>query len=204
MRMQMIVRGVSLLAGLLAICGLIGAPQDSSSESTTLIKVDGSSTVFPITEAVAEEFQKETRGTVRVTVGISGTGGGFKKFCRGETEVQDASRPISATEMEACRAAGIQYYELPIAFDALTIAVSPLATWVDSITVAELKQMWDPSAQGRIVKWNQIRSSWPDLPLKLFGAGSDSGTFDYFTEAVVGKAKASRGDVHCRLSDPSS
>jgi phosphate transport system substrate-binding protein len=201
MRMQMTVRGVSLLAGLLAICGLIGAPQDSSSESTTLIKVDGSSTVFPITEAVAEEFQKETRGAVRVTVGISGTGGGFKKFCRGETDVQDASRPISATEMEACRAAGIQYYELPIAFDALTIAVSPLATWVESITVAELKQMWDPSAQGRIVKWNQIRSSWPDLPLKLFGAGSDSGTFDYFTEAVVGKAKASRGDYTASEDD---
>ena len=199
--MQMTVRGVSLLAGLLAICGLIGAPQESSSESTTLIKVDGSSTVFPITEAVAEEFQKETRGAVRVTVGISGTGGGFKKFCRGETDVQDASRPISATEMEACRAAGIQYYELPIAFDALTIAVSPLATWVESITIAELKQMWDPSAQGRIVKWNQIRSSWPDLPLKLFGAGSDSGTFDYFTEAVVGKAKASRGDYTASEDD---
>lgn len=199
--MEMTVGRVALLAGLLAVCGLIGVPSNGTSESTTLIKVDGSSTVFPITEAVAEEFQKETRGAVRVTVGISGTGGGFKKFCRGETDVQDASRPISQSEMEACRTAGVQYYELPIAFDALTVAVSPQATWVDSITIAELKQMWDPSAQGRVVKWNQIRSSWPDLPLKLFGAGSDSGTFDYFTEAVVGKAKASRGDYTASEDD---
>jgi phosphate transport system substrate-binding protein len=171
------------------------------SQQPNLIKIDGSSTVFPVTEAVAEEFQKETRGAVRVTVGISGTGGGFKKFCRGETDVQDASRPISASEMEACRAAGIQYYELPVAFDALTIAVSPQATWIDSVTVAELKHMWDPSAQGRVTKWSQIRSTWPDIPLKLFGAGSDSGTFDYFTEAVVGKAKASRGDFTASEDD---
>ncbi len=170
-------------------------------ESTTLIKVDGSSTVFPITEAVAEEFQKETRGSVRVTVGISGTGGGFKKFCRGEIDVQDASRPISTSELEACRAGGVQFYELPIAFDALTIAVSPQATWADSITVAELKTMWEPSAQGRVTKWNQVRSTWPDQPLKLFGAGSDSGTFDYFTEAVVGKAKSSRGDFTASEDD---
>ncbi len=174
---------------------------ETHSESTALIKVDGSSTVFPITEAVAEEFQKETRGTVRVTVGISGTGGGFKKFCRGETDVQDASRPISASEMEACRASGIQYFELPVAFDALTIAVSPQATWIDFLTIAELKQMWDPSAQGRVLRWNQIRPSWPDVPLKLFGAGSDSGTFDYFTEAVVGKAKSSRGDYTASEDD---
>jgi len=171
------------------------------SESTTVVKVDGSSTVFPITEAVAEDFQKETRGAVRVTVGISGTGGGFKKFCRGETDVQDASRPISQSEMEACRAGGVQYYELPIAFDALTIAVSPQATWVDTITIAELKQMWEPSSQGRVTTWNQVRSSWPAMPLKLFGAGSDSGTFDYFTEAVVGKAKASRGDYTASEDD---
>lgn len=186
----------------LVVFGLLAWPAGPThSESTTLVKIDGSSTVFPITEAVSEEFQKETRGTVRVTVGISGTGGGFKKFCRGETDVQDASRPISASEMEACRANGVQYYELPIAFDALTVAVSPQATWIDSITLAELKQMWDPSAQGRILKWNQIRPTWPDSPLKLFGAGSDSGTFDYFTEAVVGKAKASRGDYTASEDD---
>jgi phosphate transport system substrate-binding protein len=138
---------------------------------------------------------------VRVTVGISGTGGGFKKFCRAETDVQDASRPISQSEMETCRAAGVQYYELPIAFDALTVAVSPQATWVDTITIAELKQIWDPSSQGRVTTWNQVRNSWPAIPLKLFGAGSDSGTFDYFTEAVVGKAKASRGDYTASEDD---
>lgn len=184
-----------------AVAGIAGLVPGAYSDAPTLIKIDGSSTVFPITEAVAEEFQKETRGSVRVTVGISGTGGGFKKFCRGEIDVQDASRPISASEMESCRAGGVQYVELPIAFDALTIAVSPQATWVDSITVAELKTMWEPSAQGRVTKWNQIRSTWPDQPLKLFGAGSDSGTFDYFTEAVVGKAKASRGDFTASEDD---
>src|SRR6476659_2704811 len=140
-----------ILVGLLTIFVLAGLTQTGSSEPTTVVKVDGSSTVFPITEAVAEEFQKETRGSVRVTVGISGTGGGFKKFCRGETDVQDASRPISSGEMEACRASGVQYYELPIAFDALTIAVSMQSTWVESITIDELKHMWDPSAQGRVV-----------------------------------------------------
>jgi len=186
---------------LACVCLMGGQPASIAAESPALLKVDGSSTVFPITEAVAEEFQKETRGMVRVTVGISGTGGGFKKFCRGETDVQDASRPISAGEMEACRAAGIQYYELPIAFDALTIAVSPQATWIDAMTADELKRMWEPSAQGRLTRWNQIRPSWPDQPLKLFGAGSDSGTFDYFTEAIVGRAKASRGDYTASEDD---
>jgi len=185
---------VKVVVGLFVLSLLLWSSELVQSQPPTLVKVDGSSTVFPITEAVAEEFQKETRGSVRVTVGISGTGGGFKKFCRGETDVQDASRPISSSEMETCRTGGVQYYELPIAFDALTIAVSPQATWVDSITIAELKRMWEPSSQGRVTTWSQVRSSWPALPLKLFGAGSDSGTFDYFTEAVVGKAKASRGD----------
>jgi phosphate transport system substrate-binding protein len=163
-------------------------------QQPTLIKIDGSSTVFPVTEAVAEEFQKQKRGVVRVTVGISGTGGGFKKFCRVETDVQDASRPILKEEMEACAKQGVKYYELPIAFDALTVAVSPANTWVKTLTVADLKKMWEPAAQGKITRWNQVRPEWPDAPLKLFGPGSDSGTFDYFTEAVVGKAKSSRGD----------
>ncbi len=158
------------------------------------IKVDGSSTVFPITEAVAEEFQNSKKGAVRVTVGISGTGGGFKKFCRGETDVQDASRPISKEEMEVCSKAGIKYFELPIAYDAMVVAVNPKNTWVKELTVEDLKKMWEPAAQGKIMKWNQVRAEWPDAPLNLFGAGSDSGTFDYFTEAINGKAKASRGD----------
>jgi phosphate transport system substrate-binding protein len=143
---------------------------------------------------VAEEFQKATKGQVRVTVGISGTGGGFKKFCRGETDISDASRPILKEEIELCRANGIKYVELPVAYDALTIVVNPQNAWLNSITVADLKKMWEPAAQGKITKWNQVRPEWPDASLVLFGAGSDSGTFDYFTEAVVGKAKASRGD----------
>jgi len=192
---------VRIVAALMVLGVLPWFITPTHSEPATLIKVDGSSTVFPITEAVAEEFQKETRGSVRVTVGISGTGGGFKKFCRGETDVQDASRPIQAGEMEACRTNGIQYFELPVAFDALTVAVSPHATWIETLTVAELKQIWEPSAQGRVLKWSHIRATWPEMPLKLFGAGADSGTFDYFTEAVVGKAKASRGDYTASEDD---
>lgn len=173
----------------------------ADAQPMTLVKADGSSTVYPITEAVAEEFQRTQRDAVRVTVGISGTGGGFKKFCRGETDVQDASRPIMAEEMEACRKNGVQYYELPVAFDAITIVVSHQNTWLAFMTVGELKNLWEPSAQGKITKWNQIRDSWPDAPAKLFGAGSDSGTFDYFTEAIVGKAKSSRGDYTASEDD---
>jgi phosphate transport system substrate-binding protein len=159
-----------------------------------IIKIDGSSTVYPITEAVAEEFQKAKRASVKVTVGISGTGGGFKKFCRGETDISDASRPILKKEMDACKEKGIEYIELPVAYDGLAVMVNPKNTWVRSMTVADLKKMWEPAAQGKITKWNQIRSEWPNAPLKLFGPGVDSGTFDYFTEAIVEKAKSSRGD----------
>ena len=166
-----------------------------------VIKIDGSSTVYPITEAVAEEFQKEKRGAVRVTVGISGTGGGFKKFCRGETDIQDASRPILTKEMEICKQAGVQYIELPVAYDALTVVINPKNDWMKSMTVAELKKIWEPAAQGKITKWNQVNPAWPDAPLNLFGAGSDSGTFDYFTEAIVGKAKSSRGDFTASEDD---
>jgi phosphate transport system substrate-binding protein len=172
----------------------IAALGPASRAEAQVIKIDGSSTVFPITEAVAEEFQIQKRGKVRVTVGISGTGGGFKKFCRGETDIQDASRPILAAEMEACRAAGIKYYELPIAYDALTVVVNPQNTWANQLTIAELKKMWEPAAQGKIKTWKQVNPKWPDQPLALFGPGSDSGTFDYFTEAIVGKSKSSRGD----------
>ncbi|MGH7314076.1 MAG: PstS family phosphate ABC transporter substrate-binding protein [Candidatus Rokuibacteriota bacterium] len=178
----------------IAVLAIVAGLTMTAAQQPTLIKVDGSSTVFPVTEAVAEEFQKHKRGAARVTVGISGTGGGFKKFCRSETDIQDASRPILKQEMEACAQAGVKYFELPVAFDALTVAVSPGNTWVTSMKVAELKKMWEPAAQGKITRWNQVRADWPDAPLKLFGAGSDSGTFDYFTEAIVGKAKASRGD----------
>ncbi len=158
-----------------------------------MVSLDGSSTVFPISEAVAEEFQKANKN-IRVTVGISGTGGGFQKFCRGEIDISDASRPISATEVEACKKTGVEYVELPIAYDGIAITVNPKAAWADKITVAELKKIWAPDAQGKTTKWSQVRPGWPDRELHLFGAGVDSGTYDYFTEAINGKAKASRGD----------
>ena len=165
------------------------------------VKLDGSSTVFPISEAMAEEFQKATGGKVRVTVGISGTGGGFKKFCAGETDISDASRPISAAEIAACRGAEIQWVEAPVAFDGLSVVVSPRNTFVESMTVSELKKMWEPAAQGVITKWSQIRPEWPDRPFRLFGAGPDSGTFDYFTDVINGKEKASRGDYTASEDD---
>ena len=166
-----------------------------------VVKIDGSSTVFPITEGVAEDFQKSKKGAVKVTVGISGTGGGFKKFCRGETDISNASRPILAKEMADCKAAGVEYYELPVAFDALTVVINPKNAFIKQLTVAELKAMYEPAAQGKILRWNQVNPAWPDAPIKLFGAGADSGTFDYFTEAIVGKAKSSRGDFTASEDD---
>jgi len=186
-----------LLTFPLAACGQ--SAQDArtggtpSTSGPSLISLDGSSTVFPISEAVAEEFQKVEKGS-RVTVGISGTGGGFQKFCRAEIDISDASRPISATEIEACKKSGVEYIELPVAFDGIAIAVHPKAAWADKITVAELKTLWGPDAQGKVTKWSQVRKGWPDREIHLFGAGVDSGTYDYFTEVINGKAKASRGD----------
>ncbi len=183
---------------MLAACGQ--SAQDArtgsstpASSGSTLVSLDGSSTVFPISEAVAEEFQKAEKGT-RVTVGISGTGGGFQKFCRAETDISDASRPISATEVEACSKSAVEYIELPIAYDGIAIAVNPKANWIDKITTAELKTLFAPDAQGKVTKWSHVRKGWPDKEIHLFGAGVDSGTYDYFTEAINGKAKASRGD----------
>jgi phosphate transport system substrate-binding protein len=182
---------------LLAAAALaVGAPVHAQ-----LVKIDGSSTVFPITEAVAEEFQKAKKGAVKVTVGISGTGGGFKKFCRGETDISDASRPILQKEMADCKASGIEYFELPVAFDALTVVINPKNSFIRQLTVAEMKKMWEPAAQGKVTRWNQVNPAWPDAPMKLFGPGADSGTFDYFTEAVVGKSKSSRGDFTASEDD---
>lgn len=186
--------GISAAAALF-IAGISVAASDK------IVKIDGSSTVFPITEAVAEDFQKAMRGAVRVTVGISGTGGGFKKFCRGEIDIVNASRPILEKEMADCKAAGVHYVEMPVAFDALTIVVNPKNTWSNVITVAELKKLWEPAAQRTIMRWNQVNPAWPDEPIKLYGAGADSGTFDYFTEAIVGKAKSSRGDFTASEDD---
>ena len=157
------------------------------------IKVDGSSTVFVVSEAVAEEFQK-AHPNVRVTVGQSGTGGGFQKFCQSETDISDASRPVRPAEIAACKAAGIEFIELPVAYDGIAIVVNPKASWLDSITTDELKTIWAPEAQGKIMHWSQVRPGWPDREIHLFGAGVDSGTYDYFTEAIAGKEGASRGD----------
>ncbi|MBK6957512.1 MAG: PstS family phosphate ABC transporter substrate-binding protein [Nitrosomonas sp.] len=169
--------------------------------ASPIIKIDGSSTVFPITEAVAEDFQIAKRGAIRVTVGISGTGGGFKKFCRNEIDIVNASRSITQLEMDACKQEGVQYIEMPIAFDALTIVVNPKNTWSKTITIDELKRIWEPGAQGVITHWNQINPAWPDKKIKLYGPGADSGTFEYFTEAIVGKAKSSRGDFTASEDD---
>ncbi|MCK2125597.1 PstS family phosphate ABC transporter substrate-binding protein [Thauera aromatica] len=185
-----------------AAVAVAGAFVSGSAAAQALVKVDGSSTVFPVTEAVAEEFQKAKKGGVRVTVGVSGTGGGFKKFCRGETDISNASRPISKKEIDDCKAAGIEFIELPIAFDALTVVLNPKNDWADKgISVAQLKAMWEPAAQGKITKWNQVNPAWPDRDLTLYGAGADSGTFDYFTEAVTGKSKSSRGDFTASEDD---
>ncbi|WP_017316576.1 PstS family phosphate ABC transporter substrate-binding protein [Mastigocladopsis repens] len=186
----------TLMVSLALTTATLGTSMPSvwSQQSAGTITVDGSSTVYPITEAAAEDFQKQKQGKVKVTVGISGTGGGFKKFCGGQTDISDASRPILAKEMAACKQAGIQYIELPIAYDALTVVVNPRNNWAKSLSVAELKKIWEPGAQGKITNWSQVRQGFPNVPLKLYGPGPDSGTFDYFTEAVNGKSKASRTD----------
>ena len=184
---------VSLVAGCAAPPA--SPPQSSSSESSTAaIEIDGSSTVFPITDEVAKRYQFENTDAPTINVSFSGTGGGFRKFCAGETQISNASRPISSEEMAACKAEGIQYIELPVAFDALTVVVNGENQWAEDITVEELEKLWEPTAEGEITRWNQIRSSWPDEPIELYGPGEDSGTFDYFTEVVMGKSGASRSD----------
>lgn len=164
------------------------------------INIDGSSSVYPITEAVAEEFRK-LEPDIRVTVGVSGTGGGFKKFLRGETDISNASRPISKSELALSRENGIEFIEIPVSYDGMAIVVSPKNDFVDYVTAEELKIMWSPESQNKIKTWKQVRSSWPDVPLNLYGAGTSSGTYDYFTEAINGKAKASRGDYTASEDD---
>jgi phosphate transport system substrate-binding protein len=174
-------------------------PGDNKSEGA--VKLDGSSTVFVISEAAAAEFQKETKGATKVTVGTSGTGGGFKKFCRGETDIVNASRPILEKEIAACKEKAVEYIELPIAYDALTVVINPANTWATTLKVDELKKIWSPEAQGKIANWKEVRAGFPDGKMTLFGAGTNSGTFDYFTEAIVGKAKSSRGDYTASEDD---
>ncbi len=175
------------------LMGIFGVAQAQT------VRIDGSSTVYPITEGVAEDFQKETK--IRVTVGVSGTGGGFKKFCRGEIDVANASRPITQNEIADCAKQGIKFYEMPVAFDAMTVVIHPKNTFVKQLTIQQLRKMWEPAAQGKITHWNQIDPAWPNQRLSLFGPGADSGTFEYFTEAVNGKSKASRGDFTASEDD---
>lgn len=164
------------------------------------INIDGSSTVYPLTEAVSEEF-REVNPDIRVTVGVSGTGGGFKKFMRGEIDISNASRPISKSEIELSKTSGVEFIEIPVAYDGLAVVVSTKNNFVDYLTVAELHKMWSPESQGKITRWNQIREEWPDAPLNLYGAGTSSGTYDYFTEAINGKTKSSRGDYTASEDD---
>lgn len=187
-----ILTGIASVAAVLAL-----AVPVVKSQGRSIIKIDGSSTVYPITEAVAEEFQIDKRGEVQVTVGISGTGGGFKKFCSQDasvrTDISNASRPIKDSEKEACKAAGVEYIELPVAYDAITVVVNQ-DNPIDSMTVDELKTMWQPEADETITQWSQVNSGWPQEELTLFGPGADSGTFDYFTDNITGEEGASRTD----------
>lgn len=169
-------------------------------QSRNLISIDGSSTVFPITEAIAEEFMG-TNSDVNISVGVSGTGGGFKKFCAGETVISNASRPIKDSEIELCAANGIEYEIIPVAYDAITVVVNPENDWATDLTTEELKKIWEPAAEGTITSWNQVNPAYPDEPIRLFGPGSDSGTFDYFTDEIVGEEGASRGDYTASEDD---
>ncbi len=197
--MNITINRSAIAFGLLLLITSCTAVSNTSSQSqqkleAQVVKIDGSSTVFPITEAIAKDFQKMQANNVKVIVAISGTGGGFKKFCAGETDISNASRPILTAEIKACNFSGVRYIELPIAYDALTLVVHPENTWAKSITTTELKKIWEPLAQGKITRWKQVRPDWPDQPLTLYGPGKESGTFDYFTEAIVGEAKSSRSD----------
>lgn len=188
--MKFSTKGIALgatVAVLLASCARDVAQQRP-------IIIDGSSTVYPITEAIAKDYREIENPEAEIEVSFSGTGGGFEKFCAGETDINDASRPIQLDEMEACREAGVAYIEIPVAFDALTVVVNPDNDWLNTITTQELAEIWQPAAEGKIERWNQIRSEFPDRPLNLYAPGRDSGTFDYFTEAIVGQPGASRND----------
>ena len=193
-------RKIAILISTSLVLFSCGGKKQEQNQLTGTINIDGSSTVYPITEAVAEEFKK-VYPDVKVAVALSGTGGGFKKFVRGETDINDASRPISHYEDSVTKANGIEYIELVVAYDGLVVVVNPKNTWCNDIKVEELKKIWEPEAQGKITHWNQIRPEWPNQPLHLYGAGVESGTYDYFTEAIVGKAHSSRGDYTASEDD---
>ncbi|GAB2774216.1 PstS family phosphate ABC transporter substrate-binding protein [Salinimicrobium soli] len=177
-----------------------GNNKKENTKENSSISIDGSSTVYPVTEAIAEEFRAEDPD-VNVTIGVSGTGGGFKKFGRGETDISNASRPIKEDEMNDARQNNIDFVELEVAYDGLAVVINPENDWVDCMTVEELKMLWSPEAQGKVTRWNQIRPEWPNEEIHLFGPGVASGTFDYFTEAIVGESGSSRGDYTASEDD---
>jgi phosphate transport system substrate-binding protein len=197
------IKNVLLVTAVLTLgsCGnKNGSHQNAESDLTGSISIDGSSTVYPLTEAVAEEFKKQAKD-VKVTVGLSGTGGGFKKFGRGEIDINDASRPIKSAEDSVCKANNISHTEIKVGYDGLAVVVSKDNSFLKDITVAELKTIWEPAAQGKITRWNQVRKEWPNEEIHLFGAGVESGTYDYFTEVIVGKSHSSRGDYTASEDD---
>ncbi len=202
MKMKSTVLMIAVASMFLASCGGKKETEETATTAklTGEVKIDGSSTVYPISEAIAEEF-RNVQPDVKVTVGLSGTGGGFKKFSRGETDINDASRSIKEAEVKACEENNIHSLEIEIAFDGLSVVVNPQNEFVKDMTVAELKMMWEPAAQNKITKWSQIRKGWPDEEFNLYGAGTESGTYDYFTEAIVGESHKSRGDYTASEDD---
>jgi phosphate transport system substrate-binding protein len=177
---------------------IFGSMSVSAEQLRGTVSLDGSSTVFPISEAVAEEFLA-VQPRVRVTVGVSGTGGGFKKFLAGEIDINDASRPIKMKEVDKANEMGIGYIELPVAYDGLSVVVNKKNTWVDHLTVAELSKIWQPGST--VTNWSDVRAGWPEMKIRLYGPGTDSGTFDYFTETINGKSGASRPDYTANEDD---
>lgn len=198
MRVAALPRSACLLATIGAACasGCAGG----SPRAHAVITVDGSSTVYPLAEAIAEDFQREAAGT-RVTIGVAGTGGGLRRFCRGGLDLATASRPITHAEAEACRRAGIRFLELPLAYDGIVVAVHPDNTWVESLSVADLRRLWRHEAEGRVLRWSDLRPGFPQRELHLFGPGPDSGTFDYFTGVISGAPRDSRGDYTASEND---
>lgn len=205
--MTKLTQSLVLFLGLITLAGGCASPnaeesatEDSAAEesatdpSSRRIEVDGSSTVYPITNEIAQEYQLISSKQPEIRVNVSGTGGGFRQFCAGETDINNASRPINAKEMATCEENGVKYIELPVAYDALTVVVHPENDWVSEMTTEDLAKIWEPSAESTLMQWNEIDSQWPRRPLNLYGPGADSGTFDYFTEAIVGEAEASRQD----------
>ena len=190
-----------LTATAIALLSIAASAPQSGGQLAALkgeIRVDGSSTLYPITEAVAEDFSKAAKG-VRTTVGISGTGGGFKRFCKGETDISDASRPISKTEVETCKSANIDFVELPVAYDGLCIVISKQNTWATKLTLEQIKKIYN--ANGTAKTWKDLDSAWPDRPIKVYSPGTDSGTFDYFKEVTVGKDGKVRSDMSVSEDD---